>query len=63
MGLMGGAAKSKGKGRVELGVELGKGEVVNGLERLEVSLVNRVLQDPAEPSALLDLRFYSTTLA
>lgn len=35
MGLMGGAAKSKGKGRVELGVELGKGEVVNGLERLE----------------------------
>jgi hypothetical protein len=58
MGLMGGAAKSKGKGRVELGVKLGKGEVVNGLERLEVSLVNR-----AEPSALLDLRFYSTTLA
>lgn len=38
MGLMGGAAKGKGKGRVETGVELGKGEVVVGLEKLDVSL-------------------------
>ncbi|KAJ9125403.1 hypothetical protein QFC22_000363 [Naganishia vaughanmartiniae] len=35
MGLMGGAAKGKGKGRAEISVELGKGEVVNGLEKLE----------------------------